>query len=246
MSFHSERYYIIYRCLVYTYFLKISTIITHSSLLQLHSPYYHTMNQSLDVIIIGAGIAGLAAAQKLVKNGNSVKIVEARTRIGGRVFPQEIGANLLDDDKQLDYPAITVECGANWIHGLDDSNPIYCIAKKCGWDLVRSTGDDDIDTDAMIADREYYEVHGTPRLYSKSELEHAADYLEQMQRMLDKSRRNIGKKKASVRYNTTVRDVLLRTIESMSADRTKSVSPLINWLYEQQGIAEAKDLDMIR
>ena len=39
-----------------------------------------------DVIIIGAGAAGLAAAATLVRAGRSVALVEARDRIGGRVY----------------------------------------------------------------------------------------------------------------------------------------------------------------
>lgn len=39
-----------------------------------------------DVIIIGAGIAGLAAAQKLSSCGLSVILIEARDRVGGRIW----------------------------------------------------------------------------------------------------------------------------------------------------------------
>lgn len=45
------------------------------------------MNRSLDIIIIGAGAAGLMAARELAKAGKKVCILEARDRIGGRVFP---------------------------------------------------------------------------------------------------------------------------------------------------------------
>ena len=42
-----------------------------------------------DVIIIGAGVAGLAAALDLAEKGVSVQILEARPRIGGRIFTLE-------------------------------------------------------------------------------------------------------------------------------------------------------------
>jgi monoamine oxidase len=56
-----------------------------------------------DVIVIGAGAAGLAAARRLAEAGRSVLVLEARDRIGGRVhtdrgiagFPVERGAELL-------------------------------------------------------------------------------------------------------------------------------------------------------
>ena len=41
-----------------------------------------------DVIVIGAGAAGLAAAAELGRAGLSITILEARDRIGGRMFTQ--------------------------------------------------------------------------------------------------------------------------------------------------------------
>jgi glutamate dehydrogenase/leucine dehydrogenase len=44
-----------------------------------------------DVIVIGAGISGLAAAKELVQRGNKVIVLEARDRIGGRIDSRAIG-----------------------------------------------------------------------------------------------------------------------------------------------------------
>ena len=57
-------------------------------------------------MIIGAGMAGLAAAAKLGDAGFSVVILEARDRIGGRVFTQH------------DSAGAPIELGAEFIHGL--------------------------------------------------------------------------------------------------------------------------------
>lgn len=44
------------------------------------------MKTQFDVVMIGAGVAGLAAAQKLQSLGRSVVVVEASSRVGGRAL----------------------------------------------------------------------------------------------------------------------------------------------------------------
>ena len=59
-----------------------------------------------DVIIVGAGAAGLAAAKDLVSAGREVLIVEARDRIGGRMY-----------STRAPGVPIAIELGAEFIHG---------------------------------------------------------------------------------------------------------------------------------
>lgn len=61
---------------------------------------------SYDVVIIGAGAAGLAAADEIARAGRSALVLEARDRIGGRCW-------------SLDIPGVPVpvELGAEFIHG---------------------------------------------------------------------------------------------------------------------------------
>lgn len=64
------------------------------------------MTVSHDVVIIGAGAAGLAAAAEIARSGRSALVLEARDRLGGRCW-------------SLDIPGIPVpvELGAEFIHG---------------------------------------------------------------------------------------------------------------------------------
>jgi monoamine oxidase len=64
------------------------------------------MPQDRSVIVVGAGIAGLAAAWKLAVSGCSVSVLEARDRIGGRIYTVH--------DSKLDVP---IELGAEFVHG---------------------------------------------------------------------------------------------------------------------------------
>jgi monoamine oxidase len=64
------------------------------------------MERNANVIVVGAGAAGLAAASRLGRGGLSVVLLEARDRIGGRIFTQH--------DSTLRAP---IELGAEFIHG---------------------------------------------------------------------------------------------------------------------------------
>ena len=61
---------------------------------------------SADVVVLGAGIAGLAAAERLGAAGRRVVVLEARDRIGGRIHTV--------DDPGLKLP---IELGAEFVHG---------------------------------------------------------------------------------------------------------------------------------
>ena len=93
---------------------------------------------SADVIIIGAGAAGLSAARALSSGGLSVIILEARDRIGGRIFTRHITS----------FPA-PIELGAEFIHGQPRET----------WDVVDAAGL----TAVEVADSHWQSLDGALR-----------------------------------------------------------------------------------
>lgn len=70
------------------------------------------------ILVVGAGMAGLAAARELRALGHAVVVIEGRERVGGRVWTQ----------RSLGMP---VDVGASWIHGVT-GNPISALAAEAG------------------------------------------------------------------------------------------------------------------
>ena len=92
---------------------------TRLSLLAMLVPWRATCASSgRRVIVVGAGISGLAAARELVNRGHAVTIVEGRDRVGGRIWT----------DRRLGLP---VDCGASWIHGVR-GNPLTELTGQFG------------------------------------------------------------------------------------------------------------------
>jgi monoamine oxidase len=78
-----------------------------------------------ELIIIGGGIAGLACARALGQHGKQSLILEARSRLGGRIHSASMRG-------------VNVDLGASWLHGGKKRNPIRKLADQAGARLVRT------------------------------------------------------------------------------------------------------------
>ncbi len=81
-----------------------------------------------DVVIIGAGAAGLAAAHALAAAGLSFVVIEAKDRIGGRAFTDTASFGLPFDH------------GCSWLH-QSNRNPFTPIAHAAGFTLLPHDGE---------------------------------------------------------------------------------------------------------
>lgn len=79
------------------------------------------------VIVIGAGISGLACASELTRLGFEVMVLEGRSRIGGRIWT----------DERLGFPA---DLGASMLMGYAH-NPVTKIARAAGAEVVPTDWD---------------------------------------------------------------------------------------------------------
>ena len=77
------------------------------------------MSADIDVVIVGAGAAGIAAARRLAPTPLSVLLIEATARIGGRASTCNIANMPLD-------------LGCEWLHSADQ-NPLVAIARDNGF-----------------------------------------------------------------------------------------------------------------
>src|SRR5262245_3486680 len=81
-----------------------------------------TLPSTVDVAIIGAGAAGLGAANALKDSGLSVIVLEARERVGGRAHTIQAA------------PDVVFDVGCGWLHSAT-RNTFVPIAKQLGFEI---------------------------------------------------------------------------------------------------------------
>jgi monoamine oxidase len=76
-----------------------------------------------DIVVIGAGVAGIAAARRIVAADRKAIVVEAASEIGGRCITD------------LSTFGVPFDRGARWLHN-PDSNPMMRLARSAGLDVA--------------------------------------------------------------------------------------------------------------
>jgi monoamine oxidase len=98
-----------------------------------------------DVCIVGAGFAGLAAAYKLLQAGKSLAVLEARDRVGGKVF-----THVLPDGTRINM-------GGTWLG--EGHTRIHALAQELGLETSRQHVQGD---SLLIVDGKVVRYTGTP------------------------------------------------------------------------------------
>lgn len=99
------------------------------------------MNEKREVLVVGGGVAGLAAASELRRAGRDVLLLEARGRLGGRLCSGELGAD-----------GSSVEFGGAYL-ALDQQPALRALIERTGTAV----------TPRLAADRSGWIIDGTAR-----------------------------------------------------------------------------------
>jgi monoamine oxidase len=83
------------------------------------------MRDRFDVVVVGAGAAGISAIRRLARAGVGAVALEARSRVGGRAYTVRV------------RPDLPVDFGCGWLHSAD-VNPLARLIEDAGFALDRS------------------------------------------------------------------------------------------------------------
>lgn len=108
------------------YLFEVEAVVVRSppSPTNLTPPTDTSSVKNVDVVIIGAGLAGLTAAEDVIRSGLSCVVLEARDRVGGKTWSHP----LTKGDGVIDL-------GAAWINDTNQSR-MFALAKRFGAELI--------------------------------------------------------------------------------------------------------------
>ena len=168
-----------------------------------------------EIVVIGAGMAGLTATRKLQLAGYRVTVLEGRDRIGGRLWTSRA------------WPDIPLDMGASWIHGTE-GNPLTDLA-------------DEIDAHRVVTDYDdgatIYDVDGVPL-----DQEETAEVWGQLEEILTPA---IITAKASIfsdDYSIQEAVEAMMSLEEMSAEKRQRLDFFLNAGIEQDASGDSAKL----
>ncbi|GAB3120752.1 flavin monoamine oxidase family protein [Glaciibacter psychrotolerans] len=172
-----------------------------------------------DTVVIGAGVSGLTAARLLAQSGQSVVVLEARDRIGGRTVTARSDGFIADR-------------GASWIHGID-GNPLTEVVAAFGMPTVEFTVGS-------------YQPDGRPIAYYGPTGRRLSD--EDVARFADDIRdfdRHLAVSIAAAELGSSYEDAITVTLATLGwdADRAERVREFVRHRSEEQYGVEARLLD---
>lgn len=164
----------------------------------------------MQIIIIGAGAAGLAAARDLADAGQNVVVLEARDRIGGRVHT----------DQQ--FAGFPVEFGAEFLHG--DRIPTWEWVRALGLRTLHWAKADE--SRVRMADGTWRTMRQARQLYPDFDLTRSWDLIEaappNAEENLEAYLRRIGFSEAQIHYTR-------RSYGNATGEAIHNISALSCW-----------------
>ncbi|NOT37019.1 MAG: NAD(P)-binding protein [Saprospiraceae bacterium] len=170
------------------------------------------------VIVIGAGISGLAASKKLKDEGFKVIVIEAQDKVGGRLITNRSLGVAFDE-------------GASWIHGIN-GNPITALAQEAGMNTFETVDEN----------RKSYDAGGllrTPMSYDEAEEELYA-ILETLKTNgnINQSFEDVFRSLYPLKYNDRLWKFFLSTYITFDTGDLNNLSSL---LYDEGEIFEGEE-----
>jgi monoamine oxidase len=141
-----------------------------------------------DVVVIGAGLAGLTAAKELRRLGHTVLVLEANDRIGGRAYTADISG-------------VPIDYGGAWLHGVP-TNPLAPLADALGFTRKRTEFNLPFYIDERISnetERRHFEEASEEYEAALENAAAAQEYQRSTARMFCSAAEKIGESKAAAR-----------------------------------------------